>query len=224
VQDRVKHSVHQLVIANSALVASEADAFLTLASTGLEGPAQIHQRAVGEMTGRVILCREHPELALQLYESAEPTWRKLASGLPIEDAPIFEKGERDMRSIERTEEYKNARNEIVARAHLMDEFELTMLSKRNHGDIFALVQVSQNLRGRGTDVRRPISQTMPAGIAVNSGLSRVTGFVITCLSHIIDEFGIDTTGRLESIYHKQSIAMQRDAESGALNVPSLQTK
>lgn len=118
--DPTTNAVHQLVISNSALVASESDAFLTLISIGLEAPAQVHERAVGEMTGRVLLCRDYRDLALELYNSAEPSWRKLAAKvLPPEDAAEFLAGGKDMRAFEQTLRFKAAKAAIIEKHHIL---------------------------------------------------------------------------------------------------------
>lgn len=218
--DPTINAVHQLVISNSALVASESDAFLALVSRGLEAPAQIHQRSVGEMTRRVLLCRERRDLALELYNSAEPSWRKLgAKILPAETAPEFAKGERDMRTLENTDAFRKAKADIIEKFHVLNDTESEMFSKRSHGDIYALVQVSQALQRRDADVRRAINQALPAGVAVNVMIDRTIGFALTCLTSIVAEFEIDTGGNLKRVFEAYQAMQQRDQETGALGVP-----
>lgn len=217
--DPTTNAVHQLVMSNSALVASESEAFLTLVSIGLEAPAQIHERAVGEMTRRVLLCREHRDLALELYNSAEPSWRKLgAKILPSESAPEFAKGEKDMRDLENTDAFRKARASLIERYHVLNDTEWALFSKRSHGDIYALVQVSQALQRRDADVRRAINQALPAGLAVNIMIDRTIGFVLACLSSIVAEFEINTGGHLKRVFEAYQVMQKRDQESGALRV------
>jgi hypothetical protein len=218
--EAMDNAVHQLVVANSALVASESEAFLTLISAGLGASAEIHLRAIGEMTRRVVLCREHRELALELYNSAEPSWRKLASRLPIADAPEFLKGEQDMRALEQTQRFKSAQKDVIDRFHVLNEIEWAMLSKRTHGDIFALVQVSQNLRDRRDgDIRVAINQTLPPELSTNVMINRATGFVLACFANIVAEFGIQTKRYAQQIFDKYQAMQKRDEESGALRMP-----
>ncbi len=217
--DPTTNAVHQLVISNSALVASESDAFLTLVSIGLEAPAQVHERAVGEMTRRVLLCREYRDLALELYNSAEPSWRKLvAQMLPSEDAPEFLQGEKDMRALEQTQRFKDARTAIIEKYHILTDLEWAMFSKRSHGDIYALVEVSQALQGRDANVRAAINETLPVGLGVNIMIDRTTGFALACLTSIVTEFDIDTDGNLPRIWKAYEAMRQRDQETGALRI------
>jgi hypothetical protein len=220
--DKTKNAVNQLVIANSALVASEADAFLTLVSVGLEYPAQIHLRAVGEMTRRVVLCHEYPNLALALYDSAEPSWRKLASAAAVPDV-VFEKGEKDMRALEQTAEFKAAKKDVTERFHLISDNVCGMWSKRSHGDIYALVQVAEALRGRNDDVRTPINQTLPPGIGVNSMLSQATAYAFSCLGMIVTVFGVQANEKVKQLWGAVEAMQARDEASGALRPPSATT-
>lgn len=218
VEDKTTNAVHQLVVANAALVASESEAFLTLVSIGIEAPAQVHLRAIGEMTRRVVLCREHRVLALELYNSAEPAWRKMASTLPVDDAPEFEKGEKDMRALEQLPRFKDAQIDVVKRFYVLNDLEWTMLSKRSHGDIYALVQVSQSLRNRGAEVRPAINMTQPASVSANVMLSRAYGWVLLCFANIAAEFGIQTNGRAEQLFEKFNAMQQSDERTGVLRI------
>ena len=218
IADKTIHAVHQLVVANAAIVASESEAFLTLLSIGLEAPAQIHLRAVGELTRRVVLCREHRNLALELYDSAEPSWRKMASKLPVNDVPEFTKGEKDMRALEQSPRFKKARADVIKRLHALNDLEWEMLSKRSHGDISALVQVSQNLRYRGAEVGPAINLTQPAAKGANIMLNWASRWVLLCLGHIVAEFGIETNGKVERLFKKFENMQESDDRSGALRI------
>jgi hypothetical protein len=218
VPDETRNAVHQLVVANAALAASEADGFLTLISAGLEAPALIHLRALGEMVRRIAICREYPHLALLLYKTSASAWKRLASKLPMENAPTFDKSEKDMRDLENTKPFKIAKADVIKRFHVLNDIEWTMFSKRSHGDIFALVQVSNNLRTRDANVRTAINIELPEGLASNGLLVRAIGFALFGLLHIVAEFGIDTRGRVGSLKRAFEEMQERDELSGALRM------
>ena len=216
-KDPARHAVHQLVVANGALAASEADAFLTLVSINLEAPAAIHLRALGETTRRIVLCREYPNLAKELYDSAEPSWRKVASKLPIPGS-TFAKSESDMRALESTERFKKAKADVVSRYHLLNDLEWEMWSKRAHGDIYALVEVSQSLVQRGSDIRIAVNAAPPPGIGVNVMLMRGIGFAAAALANVAQEFGVQTNGRAEACVKKYGEMQERDEKTLALKL------
>ena len=197
--DDQRNAVHQLLVANAALAASEADAFLTLISSSLEKPAEVHLRALGEMVRRMVLCREKPELALVLYGSAEPSWRKLAEKMGAMAISAPENKEKDMRQIEMSGDFKAAIADVIAKYHLLNDLEWTMWSKRSHGDIYALVEVSQALTVRDADIRLAVNKTRRPEIEVNAMLNRAIGFTLMGLGAIVSEFEIDTKGRAQDI-------------------------
>lgn len=217
-EDQECNAVHQLVVANGALAASEADAFLTLISCGLEAPALIHLRALGEMSRRIAFCREYRNLALQLYKTAAPAWNRVLAKLPIEDTPALDKSQKDMRELENTDAFKKAKEDVIARFHLLNELEWTMWSKRSHGDIFSLMQVSKNLRSRDSNIRVAINKELPQGLASNGLLMRAIGFVLFTLVQIAAEFVIDTGGKVKSLLAKFKRMQSSDEASGALKV------
>jgi len=193
IEDREKHAVHQMVLANSALAAGEADAFLTLVSAGLEGPGGVHLRAIAELAIRIALCVKHPDLALKLYESWGPSWEKLVKAqIPeVEFDAETNSLARDMRQIEKSREFMDARAAVVSELRMMSDMEWAMWSKRSHGDIYALVQVSVNLANRTSgDVRQPILAEVPFGVAVEIWLSRAIGNLIVILTHLVATFEI----------------------------------
>ena len=216
-QDETCRAVHQLVVANAALAASEADANLTLISAGLESSSQIHLRALGEMTRRIVLCREYPDLALQLYKTAAPAWSKLATRLGVIDVPEFDKSERDMQALENTPAFRNAQADVIKRFNLLGENEQTMFSKRSHGDIYALVQVSNNLRSRDANIHRAINKELPEGTAANVLLNRATGFALAALLHVAAEFGI-SAARIRSLVETYEQKQKSDEDTGVLCV------
>ena len=126
VDDAEQHAVHQMVVACGALAAGESDAFLSLTSLGLDEPSTIHLRSLGENVRRMTLCMEFPSLALQLYMSAEPSWRRVAANLPIKNQPAFGKFEQDMRAIEQSRTFKAARRTVIQKYHLLTDLEFAM--------------------------------------------------------------------------------------------------
>jgi hypothetical protein len=213
--DETQHAVHQLVIASAALAAGEADAFLTLAAGGLEGPACIHLRAIGELAIRIVLCREHRDLALELYQSWAPSWEKLVrKQIPfVELESELQRSLKDFRAIEESNRFKQAKKAIVERDHLLNDIEWTMWSKRAHGDIYALVQVSVNLAARSEDVRSPIIKEVPFGVMGNVLLTRAIGFSLMVAKHVIEEFGILVPASvLQECIGKYAAIQERDAQ------------
>ncbi len=217
-KDETEHAVQQLVIANAALAAGETEAFLTLLAGELEGPACIHLRALGELTIRIVLCREHRDLALALYQSWAPSWerfvRKHISIAQFKNE--LDKSEKDMRAIEKTSAFTKAKAAIVERDHLLHDLEWATWSKRTHGDIQALVQVSINLANRSTDVRTPIVKEVPFGIMANVLLMRAIGFALIAAAHIVSEFKIvGPTPLLEECMKKYGALQLRDEQARA---------
>jgi hypothetical protein len=185
-----QHAVYQMVIANAALAAGEGDAFLTLMSAGLEGPACIHLRALGELATRIVVSFRRHDLALKLYKTWPAAWERLVKMQrpEIEFDEASDKSAKDMRQLERTPEFQEARDAVADEVHLINDVESTMWSKRSHGDIYALVQVSVNLARRGSDVRAPIVAEVPYGIMVDVLLVRAIGFALVALNYIIATF------------------------------------
>jgi hypothetical protein len=182
-----EHAVHQMIIASAALAAAEGEAFLTLVSAALEGPACIHLRGLGELATRIVICFRRHDLALKLYKTWPVDWERLVKRQRPEIGfdEESDKGAKTMRQIERSVEFQEARNAVAGDIHLIGEFESTMWSKRSHGDIFALVQVSVNLAHRGSDVRTPIVAEVPHGIMADILLVRAIGFAIVALNYVI---------------------------------------
>jgi len=130
-----QHAVYQMVITNAALAAGEGDAFLTLVSAGLEGPACIHLRALGELATRMVICFRRHDLALKFYKTWPAAWERLIKmqRSEIEFDEQCDKSAKDMRQLERSSELKEARDSIAAEIHLINEVESTMWSKRPTG-------------------------------------------------------------------------------------------
>jgi hypothetical protein len=126
-----------------------------------------------------------------------------------------------MRALEQTARFKAAKADIIERFHVLNDLEWAMFSKRSHGDIYALVQVSQSLRNRDADVRNAINQMLPIGIGANVMIDRTIGYAVTCLAHIVEEFHIDTRGRLKLVFETYDSMQKRDKASGALRVRSV---
>lgn len=216
--DHELHAVHQMVIANGALAASEADAFLRLISVGIEAAAQIHLRALGEMTRRIVLCRQYRSLALELFNTSAPAWTRLAAKLGISTASEYDQTVKDMRSQENSQVFKDARNDIIKRFHLLSDVEWVYFSKRSHGDIYALVEVSQNLRIRDADVYRAINKVLPEGKGANILLDRVIGFALISLLEIANEFGMSKQANIEAFTNSYREMQEVDKATGALRI------
>ena len=136
---------------------------------------------------------KHPDLALKLYESWGPSWEKLVKAqIPeVEFDAETNSLARDMRQIEKSREFMDARAAVVSELRMMSDMEWAMWSKRSHGDIYALVQVSVNLANRTSgDVRQPILAEVPFGVAVEIWLSRAIGNLIVILTHLVATFEI----------------------------------
>jgi len=215
--DEKTNAVHQLVVATGALVASEADSFLTLISAGLGAPSQIHIRSIGELTTRIILCREYRDLALELYKTSAPAWTKIALKMGV-TVPEIDRAERDMRALEMTQQFKIARADVIKRFHLPDDFQSSMLSKRSHGDVYALVEVSNNLRNREQDIRRAINKVILDGIAANILIHRATSITLAALVQVAAEFGMTHEQTVKSLFASYEQMQQRDKKTGALNI------
>jgi len=102
----------------------------------------------------------------------------------------MEKSEKEMRELERSRDFVATKKAIIERDHLLNYAEWEMWSKRAHGDIYALVQMSVNLRGRDSDIRGAILREVPFGIMANVLITRAIGFSIVLLKHVIEEFRI----------------------------------
>lgn len=212
--DPKERAVHELVTANAALAVGELDAFLSLLAAGLEGSACIHLRSVGELATRIVLCREHPDLAVELYDSWEASWEKLArKHMPL--LPELTKAGADMRKIEEQPKFKAAKKAIGERDSLLNDMEWAMWSKRTHGDIYALVQVAQNLAQRtDADIRKPIVREVPYDIMGNVLLSRGIGFGLMIAKHVIATFEIAVPVEvLKECIEKYALIQQRDEQA-----------
>ena len=191
--NRYQHAVHEVLISTTAIGAAAAEAFLTLVSVGLEGPACVELRCLGEMALRAAVCRRRPELALELYESWPRAYdvllREFQPGEPL-PAKIV-KAEKTMRRVETSKRFVKERKELNAELNLLTEREHALWSKRVHGDVFTLLQVSVSLRDHGDgDVRKAINVEPPAGEMVDALLSRASGFALVLGDQITHAFGI----------------------------------
>jgi hypothetical protein len=214
--DAERDAVHQMVVASAALAASEADAYLTLVSAGLESPASVHLRSLAETVRRLVICRKHPDLALELYRTAEPTWLKLVEPLHMPNVPLPRKGDKDMQAVEGTGPFVEAKREVQDECHILDDTEWKNWSKRSHGDISALVDVSQKLSTRDEDVRTAIVRNLPPGQAVNIYLMRAIGVTLTALQNVAEEFGGGILDLVAELVRRYDEMQQGDQRTGAL--------
>lgn len=217
--DPARNAVHQMVIASAALAASEAESYLVLASLGLESAAFVHLRSLAETVRRLVICRRDPNLALRLYQTAEAEWLRLVSTMKIPGVPAPVKGQQTMRDLERTVDFTRAKDEVQAAFHVLDDIEWTMWSKRTHGDIYALVDVSQKLAVRGTDVRGAINDERPAGKSVNGHLMRAIGLCLLALGNVLQEFDLQAGTVYTVLESRYGTMQERDEQTGVLKMP-----
>jgi len=216
--DAERNAVHQMVVSSAALAASEAESYLTLISTALEAPASVHLRSLAETVRRLVICREYPALALELYRTALPEWLRLVAPLNLPNVPQPAAGDKNMRQVEDTPQFQAAKADIQARYHILDSDEWRMRSKRTHGDIYALVDVSNKLSGRDGDVSSAINRELPADKFVNGHLMRAIGLAIFALHNIVQEFQIDADAVVADFVNRYDAMQRRDDETGALRV------
>jgi hypothetical protein len=216
--DPERNAVHQMVVASAAFAASEAESYLTLVTAGLEAPASVHLRALAETVRRLVICRGDPALALRLYETAEVEWLQRMAPLNLPNVPAPPKGKKTMRDVERTAEFSKAKADVQAAYHVLDDVEWAMWSKRTHGDIYALVDVSQKLSARGTDVRAAINGEKPTAKFVNAHLMRAIGLCLLAFGSIVQEFEIQAGSVYAGFEARYEAMQQRDEKSGALKV------
>jgi hypothetical protein len=208
-EDEQRHAVHQIMLASAALAASEADAFLTLASVGLEAPALVHLRGLGETVRRLALAQERPDLALKLYQSAAPFWKKYAAAAGI--VILDDVAGPEMRKLEQTTEFQEARAEIASKWHILNEAEWSSWSKPSHGDICAMLVVADALRNRGEDIRAAVNYVRPRGRAVDIFLTRAVGFCLLGIAKLIEEFsGDDARAAAEKLAESYEALLERD--------------
>lgn len=216
-----RNAVHQIVVASAALAASEAESYLTLVSARLESSAFVHLRSLAETVRRLVICRRDPALALRLYGTAEAEWLRLVAPMKIPKVPPPIKSQENMRKVEGTPEFRNAKADVQAAYHVLDDLEWTMWSKRTHGDIYALVDVSQRLTARGDDVRAAINAEKPDGRSANAHIMRAIGLCLLAFGSIVQEFGIQAGSVYADFVARYGAMQQRDEESGALKIGGL---
>jgi hypothetical protein len=216
--DPERNAVHQMVVASAALAASEAESYLTLVSAGLESPAFVHLRSLAETVRRLVICRRDPALALRLYGTAEAEWLRLVAPMKIPNVPPPAKGQENMREVERSAEFGKAKADVQAAYHVLSDTEWKMWSKRTHGDIYALVDVSQKLAARGDDVRAAINGEKPDGKSANAHIMRAIGLCLLAFGSIVQEFGIQAGSVYEGFEARYGAMQRRDEDSAALMV------
>ena len=213
--DAERDAVHQMVVASAALAASEADAYLTLISAELESPASAHLRSLAETVRRLVICRKYPNLALELYRTAEQTWLKSVEPLRVPGVPLPSKDGADMRDVEGRKPFRKAKQDVQDQYHVLDDKEWEAWSKRSHGDILALMDVSRKLSARGKDVRTAIVQDFPPDQAVNAYLMRAIGVTLLAVQNVVEEFEGDLRP-VAGLVARYDEMFQRDEQTGAL--------
>jgi hypothetical protein len=213
--------VHQMIVASAALTASEAESFLTLSSVGLEASAAVHLRSISETVRRLVTCRDNHTLALQLYRTALPTWLKALEPLHRPGVPAPTPGQKTMQDVEREPAFQAAKTAAQAQHHVLADIEWSANSKRTHGDIIALIDVSQKLSRRDGDVRFAINHELPVGVLVNARLMRAIGLTLFATKNLAEEFGIDMYARLAGLVTRFDAMQERDRQTGVLAVPTI---
>jgi hypothetical protein len=207
--DDQNHAVRQMLIASGALASSSADAFLVLMSQGLEGPALIHLRSLGEIATRIALCVDNPDLAVALYASWPATFGKLAASLLSGDLKP-QAGDKTMQQLERLPQFEAAREKVLAELRLPRDAEAAVNSKRAHGDIYALVAVSIELAKRGPDIRAAINIEQPPGLAWRIHMTRAMGIALVAATWIRKVVGLDDDGRLQALAERYDAMLNAD--------------
>jgi hypothetical protein len=197
----------EVVLATGALMAAEIEAFVQLTALGLEGPAQVHARAVGDFATRIAMFRADAELALRVYESFPASIVEILEQFRDDDKPTAGVAggipDKSMRKIENEMAYRDARNTIAAKEHLLSLAEHGVFSKRTHGDVTAMALVAGALATRGGDVREAIARTTvnPADneITVRSSIIRVLGWTLHAAVDIINVLPLEPAESLEEL-------------------------
>jgi len=115
-----------------------------------------------------------------------------------------------MRVLENTARFQQAQSDVMQRFSLLNKLLWDMWSKRTHGDIFALVQVARNLSKRGPDVRAAVNTVEPRKIRADSMLQSATGFMLSMLSALVEEFGVDVRQELSGMIREFGDLQLRD--------------
>lgn len=198
----------EVVVTTVALLAGEVEAFAQLAAVGLEGPAQVHARAVGYFATRIALYRENATVAVEVYNSFPASLVDLLEDYDDEHHPLSVTlpdgaSSVSMRTIERRTSFKRRRNEIAAEQHLLSLAEHETLSKRAHGDVTAMAQVARCLSHRGTDVREPITRlTVVASdneLTLQSLIVRTLGYALHAAIDMMNIVHVDADEHLQQI-------------------------
>jgi hypothetical protein len=157
--NRGEAAQHHLIIATAAIAGAEMETLRSLCALGLHPPAQIHARVVGLLARNVVVFHEDSALALECYDSLEPSRRELSkvaqSILNNTDLDaLLEKRYQDaagasMRRLEQTNSALFRRQEH----YLMSNYEQNLWSKWAHGDIIALADAADGVRCANDDLR-----------------------------------------------------------------------
>lgn len=157
--DREGRAQHQLIIATAAIAGAEMETLRALCALGLHPPAQIHARAIGLLARNAVVFHEDAALALECYDSLEPSRRELSKAAQsiLQNAALDELLEKryqdaagtSMRRLEQAHSALFQREEH----YLMSNYEQNLWSKWAHGDIIALAEAADGVRRATDDLR-----------------------------------------------------------------------
>ena len=154
--DKEAVAFRDVLVSSAAIAATEADAFLLLASYGMLMPSYIHARSLGQVATRCRLLWQRKSLALKMAESLEASRKEVVSKVPETHpvraimARLYEAvAGKTMESIERSAYTTADRSQSFAQ----DALEVKVMSKWNHADITALAGAGDRLLAAGPNVQ-----------------------------------------------------------------------
>lgn len=146
---------HHLIIATTAIAATELETLQALGVLGLHRSAAIHGRSVGLLARNAVVFHEDAELAQSCYDGLDASRNELAAlGLAIiNDALLDVAMEKrfeaasgtSMRKLEQTHRDRFR----VDTGGLITAFDQNAWSKWNHGDVIALADAADRIRAGG---------------------------------------------------------------------------
>ncbi len=198
-----RHALQQILVASTAIAASEAEAVVTMFSTDLCAPGRIHARALGDLARRFRLLPLHLDAALEMYEALEVSRKQMVRKVDAEHPvrkiidPMFENVDgKTMEAIER----KAYEGDDQSESWFMDAYESTMLSKWNHADIVALAEAGDRLLAAGEDLRTAIVTTNDANVI----LHRAVGKMLVILDVLRQIFKFDIGADLDALIQRHA--------------------
>ncbi len=169
---------HHLIVATAAIAAIEMETLRAVCALGLHPPAQIHARALGLLARNAVVFHEDSALALECYESLEPSRLELSRIAQ----KVLNNSELDTLLEKRYDDVAGASMRKLEQSHaalfqrhehyLMSAYEQNLWSKWAHGDIVALADVADDLRRADDDLRfsLTVKVNMALGLLFRAGL------------------------------------------------------